>query len=204
MSPRTCITFLDGGNNTSDTDTTVTQTAAAATTGSTLGNTYQATAIPPELMAAINTIAVNHQSLYQHIAPLSQQKAVLSFHAHPPAQVRQPALHAPPVQYLAIPGPPAYGGDYGGYQQGYQQGRGGGRSTGRCRNGCNNNRCGRGRTPFADHMAAQSCGYSIGTGAFPPAGGVTQGPFQSNLVKQHNNWNVCYSCGLMKKTTTPQ
>ncbi len=72
---------LDGGNNTRNTDTTVTQMAASATTGSTLGNTYQATAIPPELTAAINRIVANQQSLYQHIAPLSQQMAELSFHA---------------------------------------------------------------------------------------------------------------------------
>ncbi len=42
----------------------VTQTAAAMTMGSTLGNTYQASVVPPELTAAINTIAVNQQSLY--------------------------------------------------------------------------------------------------------------------------------------------
>jgi hypothetical protein len=169
----------------------VTHTAAAADTGSTLGNTYQATVIPPELTAAINTIAANQQSLYQHIAPLLQQMAALSFHMQPTTQACQPALHAPPIQHLAIPGPPAYGGNHGVYQQGYQLGRDGGCSTGGRRNGCNNNRRGRGRTPFADHMAAQDLGYSGGTGASPPAGGVTQQPFQSNLVKQHNNWNVC-------------
>jgi hypothetical protein len=182
--PQNMYHVLDKGNNTSDADATVTQRVAAATTGSTLGNTYQAT-VPPELMAAINTIAANQQSLYQHIAPLSQQMAALSFHVQPPMQACQPALHAPPVQHLAIPGLPAYGGNHGGYQQGYQQGKGGGCSTGRCCNGRNNNRCGCGRTPFADHMAAQSCGYGRGTSAFPPTGGVTQQPFQSNLVKQH-------------------
>jgi hypothetical protein len=98
--PQNMYHALDGGNNTSNTNTTVTQTAAAATTGSTLGNTYQATAIPPELMAAINTITANQQSLYQHIALLSQQMAALSFHVQPPTQARQLALHAPPVQHI--------------------------------------------------------------------------------------------------------
>jgi hypothetical protein len=187
---------LDRGNNTSNANTTVTQTAAAATTGSTLGNTYQATAIPPELTAAINTILANQQFLYQYIALLSQQMAALSFHAQLPTQACQPALHTPPIQHLAIPGLPAYGGNHGGYQHGYQQGRCGGRSTGHPRNGRNNNRRGHGCTPFADHMAAQSCGYGGGTSAFPPTGGITQQPFQSNLVKQHNNWNGCYLCGF--------
>jgi hypothetical protein len=62
----------------------VTQTAAAVTTGSTLGNTYQAFVVPPELTAAINTIAANQESLYHHIAPPLQQMAELSFQAQPP------------------------------------------------------------------------------------------------------------------------
>jgi hypothetical protein len=107
--PQNMYHVLDGGNNTSNTDTTLTQTTAAGTTGSTLDNTYQATAIPPDLTAAINTITVNQQSLYQHIAPLSQQMAALSFHVQPLVQARQPALHPPPVQHQAIPGPLAYG-----------------------------------------------------------------------------------------------
>ncbi len=122
--------------------------------------------------------------------------AALSFQAQPPTQARQPAFQAPPIQHLAISGPRAYAGYQGGYQQGYQQGRGGACSTGRCRNGSNNNRRGHGRTPFADHMATQGHGYGGSFGAVPPAGGKTQRPFQSNLVKQHNNWNVCYLCGF--------
>jgi hypothetical protein len=146
---------FEEGDDTSNANTTVMQTAAAVTMGSTLGNTYQPSVLPPELTAAINTIAVNQQSLYHHIAPLSQQMAALSFQAQPPMQARWPAFQAPPIQHLAIPGPPAYAGYQGGYQQGCQQGQGGGRSTGRCRNGRNNNRRGHGRTPFTDHMAAQ-------------------------------------------------
>ncbi len=53
--------------------TTMTHMVAAATTGSTLGNTYQTalSTIPQELMATINTITANQQSLYQHIALLT-------------------------------------------------------------------------------------------------------------------------------------
>jgi hypothetical protein len=156
--PQNMYHILNGGDDTSNTDTMVNQMAGAATNGSTLGNTYQATAIPPELTASINRIVANQQSLYQYIAPLSQQMAALSFHVQPPMQACQLALHAPPVHHLAIPGPPVYGGNHGGYQHGYQQGRGGGCSTEHCRNGGNNNRHGCGRTPFADHMAAQSRG----------------------------------------------
>ncbi len=54
--------------------------ATATTTGSTLGNTYQASTVPMELAAAIQTIAANQQALYQHVAPLTQQKAALSYH----------------------------------------------------------------------------------------------------------------------------
>jgi hypothetical protein len=80
------------GDDTSNVDTTVMQMAALVTTGSTLGNTHQAFVVPPELMAAINTITANQQSLYQHIAPLLQQMAALSFQAQPPTQACQPAF----------------------------------------------------------------------------------------------------------------
>jgi hypothetical protein len=159
--------------------------AVAATTGSTLGNTYQASVVPAELTAAINMIVANQQSLYQHIAPLSQQMATLSFKEQPATQACQLAVHVPPVQHLAIPGPPVYGGYHGGYQQGYQQGRGGGQSTGRCRNGRGNTRWCCGPTTFADHMAAQGRGYGGDIGAFLPAVGNTQRPL-----------NVCYLCGF--------
>jgi hypothetical protein len=60
--------------------------------------------------------------------------AALSFQAQHPTQACQPAFQAPPIQHLAIPGPPAYAGYQGRYQQGYQQGQGEECSTGRCRN----------------------------------------------------------------------
>jgi hypothetical protein len=144
------------GNDLSNTTTTVMHTAAAATTGSTLGNTYKTAqaSTPQELTMAINTIAANQQSLYHHIVLLLQQMAALSF-TQQTTQARLPVFQAPPIQHLTIPGPPAYRANQGGYQQGFQQGCGGGCSTrGCCNNGCNNNRHGCGRTPFADHMAA--------------------------------------------------
>ncbi len=190
--------IFEKSDDLSNATTTVTHTPAAATTGSTLGNIHHSAlaSTPQELTTAINTIAVNQQSLYQHIGPLLLQMAALSF-TQQTTQMRPPVFQAPPIQHFAIPGPPAYGGNQGGYQQGFQQGHDGGCSTGRrCNTRCNNNRRGRGRTPFDDHMAAQGCGYICGTCAFPPASGGTQQPFQSNLIKQLNNWNVCYSCGF--------
>jgi hypothetical protein len=62
---------LKEGDDTSAANTMVTQTAAAVTTGSTLGSSYQVSVVPPKLMAAINTIAANQQSLHNQIAPLS-------------------------------------------------------------------------------------------------------------------------------------
>jgi hypothetical protein len=98
----------------------VTHTAAAATTGSTLGNTYQTApaSTPQELTTAINMIVANQQSLYQHIAPLLQQMAALSF-TQQTTQVRPPVLQAPPIQHLAILGPLAYKDNQGGCQQGF-------------------------------------------------------------------------------------
>ena len=190
--------------------------ATTATTGSTLGQTYQASTVPTELAAAIRTIADNQHALYQHIAPLSQQMAALSYqdtHRQANNQVAQPP---PPIQQLTVPAIGAYAGarvaqpgtyqgtrvaQPGGYQDGgrgynvtqpggFQQGRGYGRTGGRGRYGRRANR-GRGRTAFADYVpGGRGGGYSA-------TGGANQHrPFQSNLVKVHNNWNVCYSCGF--------
>ena len=90
----------------------------------------------------------------------------------------------------------------GGYQQGgrgstvaqpggFQQGRGYGRTGGRGRYGRQSNR-GRGRTTaFADYVPGGRGGNYSASG-----GPIAHRPFQSNLVKVHNNWNVCYSCGF--------
>ena len=198
-------------NDDSSVDTTTTNIAPTAnTTGSTLGQTYHAPTVPDELAAAIRTIADNQQALYQHIAPLSQQMAALSHHD----SQRQPAFPHPPIQQLNVPAigalatarvaqPYGYQGGRvaqpGGYQQGrgnsvaqpggFNQGRGYGRGRGRY--GRRSNRGGRGRTAFADYVPSGR-GGSYGASA----GANTHRPFQSNLVKTHNNWNVCYSCGF--------
>ncbi len=81
----------------------------------------------------------------------------------------------------------------GGYQAaqpgGYQQGRGRGHNTGRGRYGRRRN-VGRGRTAFANYIPT---GHG-NTGGY--VGLNAHRPFQSNLVKVHNNWNICYSCGF--------
>jgi hypothetical protein len=168
---------------------------AAATTGSTLGNTYQTapSTVPQELMMAINTIAANQQLLYQHIALLTQYMAAMLLQAQQPTQVCQPTFQALPIQHLAIPSPPPFAGNGGGYIQGYNQGRGG-RSNSRHQNNSGNNPCGRGCTAFADHIAAQGMGFGGGQGAYQQLGGINPAP--PNPVKQYDNWNVCCLCGL--------
>jgi hypothetical protein len=71
--------FETNDDSSVDTIGTMIPPATAPTTGSTLGQTYQASTVPTELAAAIRTIADNQQALYQHIAPLSQQMAALSY-----------------------------------------------------------------------------------------------------------------------------
>jgi hypothetical protein len=134
----------------SDDATTIMQTAAAATTGSTLGSTYQTapSTVPHELTMAINTLAANHQLLFQHIAQLMQHMAAMLLQARQPTQACQQAFHALPVQYLAIPGPAPNAGNSGGYTQGYNQGQSS-RINGRDRNQCGNYRHCQGCTPFA-------------------------------------------------------
>jgi hypothetical protein len=83
--PQNMYNVLNKSDN-SSTDTTKMHTAAAATMRSTLGNSYQASVVPAELTAAINAITANQQSLYQHIAPLLQQMAALSFQVQPPCR----------------------------------------------------------------------------------------------------------------------
>ena len=184
----------------SSVETTVTHTAAAAATaatmGSTLGSTYQASLVPAELTAAIKMIAANQQALYAQVAPLTQQMAAMSYQQGTKARQYQAT---PPVQNLVIPQAPTYGGYSGGYvggrattHGGFHQGRGGGRGgrwTGR-----GTRRNGRGRTAFADYVP-QGRGYGA-QGVAAQGAGIPNRPFKSNLVKQHNNWNVCYSCGF--------
>ena len=124
------------------------------------------------------------------IAPAYMAPAVRAPHqqyAAPPAQ-----YSVPPVTQVTIP-------TRGGYNnnQPTWQGRGGGRTGG--------GRGGRGRgarTPFADYVARNATpraptAYGGGTVAMS---GLTAGTQQftsvPNIVKQYNNWNMCYSCGF--------
>ena len=191
----------------SSVDTAATKEApppsAGSTTGSTLGSTYQASTVPTELAAAIQTIAANQQALYQHVAPLSQQMAALAFRPGPPAMptAANPTFGAANPSLGRVPTVPTYvgyqghgnaGGYGGGFQNGrssggFQQGRGYARARGRGYGGRSGRRQNRGRTAFADYVP-HGRGY----------GGYTDAPAANrpNPVKIHNNWNVCYSCGF--------
>ena len=157
-----------------------------------MGNTYQASTIGADLTTAIQTLAANQQALYQHVAPLSQQMAAMSFQQG--TQTQQNLYSAPPLNNsFVVPTVPTYigfqgGGNTGGNRGGFHQGRGGGRSNGQGRSYGRGRprKNGRGLTAFADYVP-QGRGYGNNTA-------TVHCPFQSNLVKTYNNWNVCYSC----------
>ena len=121
--------FVDNDDSSVDTAHTAAATVTGGTTGSTLGNTYQASTVPAELAAAIQTLAANQQALMQHVAPLTQQMAALS---HNPGTMAR----APPAgNSYVVPNLLTYvgyqgGGGYSGAQGGYTYGRGGGRGGG--------------------------------------------------------------------------
>jgi hypothetical protein len=202
--------LANGNNNTNDDAMTImiTQTAAAATMGSTLANTY-ATPVPAptnlNLMLAINLLAANQQVLYQRIAPLLQHMAALSFNTQP-LTLRLTFLvphmtpfHVPPIQQLTISGLPPFN------TRGFNHGHKGRNTEGRGQGG-GFNWHGQGCTPFADHMAARGRGSQSGGGTpnmFPQASGFQNvnaqcmnSQYHSNVTKKINNWNVCYSCGF--------
>ena len=150
---------------------------------------------------------------YINISRLCPEMAALSHHDTQRQAGTQATFHPPPIHHVPACG--AHAGacvaqpngyqdgcvaQPGGYQQGsrsntvappggFNQGRGYGRGRGRY--GCRSNRGGRGRTAFADYVPSGCGGSYSATG-----GNNTHRPFQSNLVKVHNNWNVCYSCGF--------
>jgi hypothetical protein len=194
-----------------DNDTMVTQMAVAVTVGSTLGNRYT-TPAPPlmmtnQLMLAMQLLAVNQQVSYQHIAPMLQHMAAMTYHVNQPSL--QPRVfpaphttpfHVPPIQNLQIlaqgnfnPCPPPFneGGRYN--ARGYRQG---GQSAGDCSRGRGHQNCrcqNHGHLPFAEHMA---CGGgnqgATGTLFNPNAQRMTH----LNVNKFYGNWNACYLCGF--------
>jgi hypothetical protein len=184
----------DGNTDTNNnaTATTITQTAAAATMGSRLGNTYAHTHIPVHrkvVSIAINQLLANQSALYQ-------QMTTLSFHT--PSE-RNNMFQIPPIQtltILVIPPPFAI--------EGFTSGRSAHGSKHReCGHGCNGCKC----TPFADHMAGHGGGGFLGGtsggippfqrgDAFPQMGWHQMNPPHSNIVKKYVHWNACYSCGF--------
>lgn len=113
------------GDDESSVDMIMTQIAAAtgtaATSGSTLANTYQASTVPTELAAAIQTIAANQHALYQHVILLTQQMAAMTY------QQRAPALAQPLGNNFRVPQVPTYLGNQGAGR--CSQRRGGGHGT---------------------------------------------------------------------------
>jgi hypothetical protein len=147
--------FGEGDDKVTDNNTTITQTAMAAMTGSILGGATNAatskTTIPSEVSAAINQLAANQTAMIN-------QMAAMQFSPPTPARhTGQGQLHVPPIQQLNIPVPEAYAGGS------FQPGQGGGRGRGgRSRQGGPGG--GRGCTPFADHV--QTLGHGGGGQGF--------------------------------------
>jgi hypothetical protein len=184
----------DTDDNTIATSGTVPQTAAAATSassslGTAPGTNFTGTA---EIAAAINQLLANQ-------AAIMAQMAAMSFAPATTQATRRATntFQVPPIQQVAIPG-----------QQNFAQGKynaGRGRRGGR---GRGQERGGRGRMPFADHMRStglvpampgQIVPFGRGGAHIPQFPGVqlrVRNPDYSNIHKRFNNWNVCFSCGF--------
>jgi hypothetical protein len=160
-------------DNTDDNNaTTVMQTAAAATTGSTLGNTYAASAafttFPADPMAAIQQLTANQTSIMQQFAAFTVN----------PHMAQHNNLHVPPVHNIHVPAQQAWG-----YQQqpgGFQQGHGGRRGSGCSWGGGQGGGCGghvrttyaTGGVPqFVSHFGGTQQGFMLvaNTGGIAPA-----------------------------------
>jgi hypothetical protein len=112
--------FGEGGDEVTDDNTTITQTATAAMTRSTSGDATNAATskatISSEVSAAINQLAANQTAMMN-------QMAAMQFSPPTPARHSgQGQLHVPPIQQLNIPVPQAYAG--GSFQPGQGGGRG--------------------------------------------------------------------------------
>ncbi len=100
--------FGEGDNKVTDEDTTITQTAMAATMGSTSGGATNAatskTTIPSEVSAAINQLAANQTAMINQMAAMQFSPPTSACHTS------QGQLHVPPIQQLNFPVPQAYAG----------------------------------------------------------------------------------------------
>jgi hypothetical protein len=115
--------FADATSNTDDNNRVmpVTQSAAAVTTGSTLGSTYAAPRAQSEYAVAINQLSTNQMQIWNQMEALSLEPPN---HVAAPVQVPFQQAHfqatphgrctVPPIPSLTVPTP--YGG--GGYYQG--------------------------------------------------------------------------------------
>jgi hypothetical protein len=112
--------FGEGEDKVTDNDTTITQMAVAATTGSTSGAAMNAATsnatIPSEVSAAINQLTANQTTMMN-------QMVAMQFSPPPPARhTGQGQIHVLPIQQLNIPVLQAYTG--GSFQPGQGGGRG--------------------------------------------------------------------------------
>jgi hypothetical protein len=187
--------FGEGDNKVTYDDTTITQTAMAATTGSTSGGATNAVTskatIPSEVSAVINQLVANQTAM------MNQMAAIQFSPPTPACHTSQGKLHIPPIQQLNIPMPQVYA------EGSFQPGQGGGRGQGgKSRQGGRGGR--RGRTPLADHV--QTLGRGGGSQGYQGCGGpqgTVIGRVQlmrrvnpPNVYKVHNNWNLCFLCSF--------
>jgi hypothetical protein len=158
------------------------------TTGSSITGGHMAATIQDSVIQAINQLSTNQHMLINQIAAMSFNNA-----SAPPQQYT-----TPPISQVNIP---AHATNAGANAGEFNAGRGG---HGRTGTGHGSGREG-GRhqcTPFANHMRKQTQqegrGRGCGNGSFVPGRGMVAPPaqraYQSNLVKNFTNWNVCYSC----------
>jgi hypothetical protein len=122
--------------------------------------------------------------------------AAMTFAAPPPSPNMQ--FHITPVQNMGQQ-------PFAGAAQGmFNPGRGGGgRQCGGRGRGCTGSRGGgRRRRAFANQMPGGNGGIPTFVGGGPPeafvptTGARVNAPVQSNLTKNHVNWNVCWLCGF--------
>jgi hypothetical protein len=190
--------FDEEHGNESDKDTvmTITQTAAImAAPGST--STSQGTAISAKVAAAINQLSANQTTMMAQMAAMTMAPLMVP---QTRATVPRETFHVPPIPQVAVPMHQPFAA-----QVGFSTGCSGhrvGRGQGRGRRG------GQNRTPFADAMRGTGAvappmtnmvPYGGGTGQLPAAPGGQPHHHNAeflNIYKQHNNWNVCFSCGF--------
>ncbi len=151
------IQDVNGEKDTND-NTTITVPAVAAmmaTAGITGRSTYATTTvftIAAKVMAAINQLLVNQPAMMQHMAAMN---------ISPPQSIVAPAFNVPPIQNVSIPTHNGYA--RGGFNQGRSNAQGGRQRRGGGRGG-HVGHGGRGRNPFANHMA----NLGRGTTQHPP------------------------------------